>query len=69
MENNYSKPMRIHLVKSQHEKTFDLRDNIKNKYNLNFYATDLVKIAISELLENTTNDTELKNLLEKYNYI
>lgn len=65
----YNKPIRVMIVKSQHDKIFELKEDVRNKYGLIFHSVDMVKIAINELLENNSNDKDLENLLEKYNYI
>lgn len=63
------KPLRAVLIPSQNRKLESIKQKANIDYEISFFKTDLVKIAISELLENTSNDNDLETLLEKYNYI
>lgn len=69
MENNKSKALKAFLIQSQNKKVESLKDRVKENHNMAFFKTNIVQIAISELLENTSNDNDLETLLEKYNYI
>lgn len=69
MNNNEIKPIRAFLVPTHNKKIEDLKINASRNHKITFFKTDIVKIAISELLENVTNDNDLEALLKKYNYI
>jgi hypothetical protein len=69
MNNNQIKPVRCFLKPSKNLKVENLKFKVRENYKIPFYKTDVVAIAIAELLNNVATDKQLENLLEKYNYV
>lgn len=73
MKRNYEKPfikdIRLRIVRSQNDKLESMKNYARKEFGLAFTKTTLIRIAITEFLNNIKTKEELKNLLKKYDQI
>ncbi|MCL2157734.1 MAG: hypothetical protein FWH54_06910 [Methanobrevibacter sp.] len=67
--NNDYTHIRLRVLPSHDRKIQALKDNINSEFNIVIFKNDIVRIAISEFLENNQDMTSFKKTLEKNDYI
>jgi len=68
-KNEYIKDLKLRLVLSQNKNLEKLMEQAKNELNIHLSKTATIKIAVNEFIENIESNDDLKNILEKYQYI
>lgn len=66
---NFIKDLRLRIVNSQDEKLEDLKNYSRKEFKVSISKSVLIRIDIFELIKKIKSKKDLKNILEKYNYI
>lgn len=66
---DYLRDLRLRIISSQDKKLEEFKQIAKRDFDLTLYKTDIVKFALSDLIDKINNDEDLEEVLIKNKYI